>query len=187
MFYHSFLFFLLFPPFLFLFSSPRSNSSLFFNLDKNPPPQQGYGQNKYPCITHNFCSACVHEGRDKHRPGLAGGSSSALLRETKTRPPHLLERLETGCFERSILVGCEEQRGDITWRTSVHRSCSTVEKEPSLLPDTCCWTVHNHLLAWFGLVLFNPTDTCENSFRVDNIMHLFSSWIPPNLTTLRWV
>ena len=35
-FYHSFLFFLLFPPFLFLFTSPLSNSSLFFTLDKNP-------------------------------------------------------------------------------------------------------------------------------------------------------
>ena len=38
MFYHSFL---LFPPFPFLFSSPPSNSSLFFNFDKNTPPPKG--------------------------------------------------------------------------------------------------------------------------------------------------
>ena len=38
-----FLFYLLFPPFPFLFSSPPSNSSLFFNMDKNFHPPRGGG------------------------------------------------------------------------------------------------------------------------------------------------
>ena len=53
MFYHSFLFFLLFPPFPVLFSSPSSNSSKFLNLNKKiTPPGRGGGWkwNIYPCF-----------------------------------------------------------------------------------------------------------------------------------------
>merc|ERR1711860_246555 len=44
-----FSFFLLFPPFPFLFSCPPSNSSLFFNLDKKTWGG-GIGHNIYPCL-----------------------------------------------------------------------------------------------------------------------------------------